>query len=177
MRKINLIRLFVFCLLLANLVSAETSDTGVEYDNKINALFLVMDEVPVIVKVKDTTNIIISKSDTIEVQEVKDRERKSILNMTSNSVLATLSEENFQLDGKLVSGRGFYGNITKEGFNKLLKDTRVKKIHDNTIKGRELVGGSNKTPIQFIFVSLLIILFILLVLLLIILVRKGKSKK
>jgi len=43
--------------------------------------------------------------------------------------LASLSEEEFQLDDKLTSGRGFYGNITKEGFDKLLQDNRVRKIY------------------------------------------------
>ena len=51
-------------------------------------------------------------------------------NMTKvDEVLATLSETEFKLEGKFPNGRGFYGNITKEGFDKLIKNSDVKMIY------------------------------------------------
>ena len=113
--------LFLLGIVFINSVSAGVSNEGVEYDSEIKILFLVIGKVPVIIDIKDVSNIIISKEDSPEEFEFKIEQRTKILSEISNSVLSTLSEKEFILDDKLISGRGFYGSITKEGFEKLLK--------------------------------------------------------
>ena len=155
--------LFLLGIVFINSVSAGVSNEGVEYDSEIKILFLVIGKVPVIIDIKDVSNIIISKEDSPEEFEFKIEQRTKILSEISNSVLSTLSEKEFILDDKLISGRGFYGNITKEGFEKLLKDTRVKKIHDNTITGHiESKAVLKNFGIYLIGIMLLIILIIIL---------------
>lgn len=121
--------LFVISIFLTSFVSAGVSEVGVEYDSELMGQFLVNKWVHVIVKIHDATNITVLKKDLIEVQESKDDERKAVLDNISDSVLLALSENEFQLEGKFPIGNGFYGNITKEGFDKLLKDKRVRKIY------------------------------------------------
>ena len=85
--------------------------------------------VHVMVDVKDFSNITIDNKDSIEVQTIKDNLRWSIYKNTSEAVLSTLSENEFRLKSKSEWGTFFSGNITKEGFRKLLKDERVRKIY------------------------------------------------
>src|SRR3989338_1322252 len=116
---------------ILSFVSAEmlVSDTGVEYDSELIEQFLVSKWVHVTIDVKDFSNITISKEDSVAVQTTKDSQRWDIYRNTSQSVLSILSENEFQLKRKSEWGRSFSGNITKEGFEKLLKDDRVKKIY------------------------------------------------
>src|SRR3989344_4799369 len=118
-------------IIFFHLVNAQTSDSGVQYDNELNSQFSVNKWIPVTIKIKDITNITPLKSDSIEVQESKDFERKAILNNITDSILLTLSEDEFQLEGKFPLGNGFYGNITKQGFEKLLGDEKIKNIYAN----------------------------------------------
>ena len=152
-KKIKLlIALFTFGLFLISFISAEgvgVSNKGVKYDSEIldNFNFTDIEKesfiegslnsidskeagwVHVMVDVKDTTNIIFSKEDLKKNFKEKVNKRKMRLSNSSDLILLTLSKNEFQLDGKLISGRGFYGNITIKGFKKLLKDERVKKIY------------------------------------------------
>ena len=99
-------------------------------ENDFHSLNIVNNKtwINVIVKVKDVTNISVSFKDSIEIQESKDEERKRILGNITDSVLNTLLEDEFQLDGKFISGYGFSGKITKEGFDKLLDNSRIDKV-------------------------------------------------
>jgi len=84
----------------------------------------------VTVDVKDFSNVTIDyDEDTIEAQAMKDNLRWSIYKNTSEAVLSTLSENEFRLKRKSEWGTFFSGDITKEGFEKLLNDERVKKIY------------------------------------------------
>lgn len=127
----------VLGLFLVSFVSASnllvgTSDSGVQYDKEILGQFLISDWVHVTIKVHDFSNIIIDyQEDSVEVQTEKDNQRWDVYRNTSESVLSTLSEEEFQLKSKSEFGRSFSGNITKEGFDKLLQDERVKHIYSD----------------------------------------------
>ncbi|MBI2654722.1 S8 family serine peptidase, partial [Candidatus Woesearchaeota archaeon] len=76
-------------------------------------------EVPVIVKIKDTSRIKVTSKDSIELQELKDRTKKEILENKTRVVLNSLLPSEFKLKDAFLMGNGFYGNITKEGFHKL----------------------------------------------------------
>lgn len=55
-------------------------------------------------------------------------------NMTIvDETLSTLSENEFSLNRKFQSGRGFHGNITKEGLDNLVKNPNVKAIYYDKI--------------------------------------------
>ncbi len=71
--------LFFFAILfLLEGVSARVSDVGVEYDNGLTAKFLVSKWVPVMVRVRDNTNITINyKKDSVEIQTAKDNQKIS----------------------------------------------------------------------------------------------------
>ncbi len=126
--KIIVFAIFL-CLLLISFILVGVFKSKVEYDKKLIVQFLVNKWVHITIKIHDVSNITISKDDSIEVQTTKDNERISILNNISDSILLTFSEDEFKLEGKFPIGNGFYGDITKEGFEKLLKDSRVKKIY------------------------------------------------
>src|SRR3989338_11069755 len=76
-------------------------------DPNIESEFNKYPEVPVIVKVRDTSRISISLKDTIEEQSVKDTRRKEFLQNKTNFVLSSISQSEFKLKRKLQSGRGF----------------------------------------------------------------------
>jgi len=132
-KVILFVELFILSMVFLNIVSAEgvgISDYNVSYDSELIGQFFLSDWVHVTVDVKDFSNIIIDyKEDSVEVQTIKDNQRWDTYRNTSDSVLSTLSENEFQLKQKSEFGSFFSGNITKEGFEKLLKDERVKKIY------------------------------------------------
>jgi len=140
--------LFIIFLLLLSFLfisAAEdfgVSEKGVKYDKAIVSNFnknisnnKSLEFIPVIIKIKDTSNIFITKNDSIEIQNTKDKRRKEILDDISNSVLSSLSKENFQLEGMFSLGNGFYGEVNRKGFEELLGDNRIEKIYDNSFKG------------------------------------------
>ena len=85
--------------------------------------------IDVIIKVKDFSNITISGKDSIEIQKVKDQQRNKIFNDVTNSILLTLSEEDFRYKDRTISGRTFFGYVTEEGFNKLLNNSNIRAIY------------------------------------------------
>ncbi|MFH1376233.1 MAG: hypothetical protein ABIH25_01225 [Candidatus Woesearchaeota archaeon] len=138
------------------------SDAGVEYDKEIQFFF--KEWVPVIVEVKDFSNITIDyKNDPAEIQEAKDNEKRDIYKETMNSVLSTLSDEEFQLKRESEWGTFFSGNITKKGFDKLLNDQRVKKIQDNSIKAHLNLTIITKDLPKYIITLLLFLILVLIV--------------
>jgi hypothetical protein len=164
-KKVALVLGFVFVAVVVNMfiTFADSSSKNVEYDDSIKNLFLIMNSVPVMVDIVDTSGIIVSKEDPVEIQEEKDREKYLVLSDISDSVLSTLSEEEFELDGKFISGKGFYGNVTKDGFNELLKDSRVEKIHDNTIEvNMDTVAKGKSIIIFFVLLFVVLLLFFIL---------------
>ena len=92
---------------------------------------------PVVIKIKDTSNINIDyQKDSVELQLKKDAQKKEFLGKITQDILSTLSEDEFQLGDIFSYKNGFYGNITKEGFDKLLTDERVRKVYDDTNTGK-----------------------------------------
>lgn len=85
-------------------------------------------EVPVIVKIKDTSRIKVTSKDSLELQEFKDRTKKEILENKTKVVLNSLLPSEFKLKDTFLMGNGFYGNITKEGFHKLQTNPDIYRI-------------------------------------------------
>jgi len=105
-------------IMQVNMISAEilVSDAGVEYESEILKAFKDQTWVYVTVDIKDTSNItIFYKEDSIEVQEMKDKQRDGIIGGIIDSVLSTLSEDEFKVKNTRVGFSGFSGNITEEG--------------------------------------------------------------
>jgi len=67
-----------------------------------------------------------------------------------DDVLASLPEQEFKLDGKFQSGRGFYGNITKEGFDILINNSDVRSIY---LSGFSYVVGDDENKSEPIMVE------------------------
>src|SRR3989344_2132234 len=168
-------------LFLVSLVNAEcigVSSKQVKYDTNVLTNFDIAENnktlgkevlIPITVKIKDITNITPLKSDSIEVQESKDFERKAILDNITDSILLTLSEDEFQLEGKFPLGNGFYGNITKQGFEKLLGDERIKNIYANK------EGWINsKISLQEFLLGIIILMFMLM--LTVLLIKSNKKR-
>jgi hypothetical protein len=129
-QQMFVVLILILSLLLTSSVLAEVSDSGVEYDSELIGQFLLNKWVHVSVRVKDFSNISINyKEDSVELQTIKDNQRWDVYRNTSEAILSTLSRDEFQLKSKSEWGRSFSGNITKEGFNKLLNDERVRKIY------------------------------------------------
>ena len=167
--RINLITLNT------EMVSAQTltSSINVSYDTELKTQFLLSDWVHITVKIRDNTNISISQNDSIEIQKQKDELRSSILSDISDSILSNLSKNEFELGGKFPIGNGFYGNITPEGFNKLLRDPRVEHIYaEKNLQINSTLLGKN-----LIIYILPIILVTILVIILLIRIKKWKRKK
>ncbi len=97
-------------------------------DPRIVEAFNNATEVRVMVNVRDTSGISVSARDSEEQQIIKDGLRKNYLEGKINVVLSKLPETEFKLRRKLLTGRGFSGNITKEGLQKLANDTNVEAI-------------------------------------------------
>jgi len=51
------------------------------------------------------------------------------LDLSDIDGLSIAEAEEFILEGKFPLNNGFYGKITKEGFDKLLEDSRIRKIY------------------------------------------------
>lgn len=84
-------------------------DSGVQYQSKILEELNKSSEVAIIVKLH-------------------------FKNMTKvDEVIATLPETEFNLEGKFLLGNGFYGNITKRGFDILINNPDVAEIHSEII--------------------------------------------
>ena len=174
--------LFILSIFFISLVSAEKindinplegiSDKGIKYDKEILDNFNLtniekdyfikgdlkkfpkkeIDWVHVMVKVKDFSNITIPHRTSPDFESKKD-ERWEIYRETSDTVLSTLSPDEFRLKSKSEFGRSFSGNITKKGFDKLLDEpyflylfldelsTDLKRLLIN-----RLVIGNNRNP-------------------------------
>jgi hypothetical protein len=171
-KKIILISIIV--LLSFNFVNAQTltSGVGVEYDAELKGQFLLNEWVYVTVDIKDTSNITTPHRTSPDFKE-KITERTIFLTNISDSVLSTLSEDEFKLKGKITSGLGFSGNITKKGFNKLLNDTRVRKIY---AEKHFKLHSSVSSQISF-GIFYLIIFIVVLIIIIKLIKRKWKIKK
>jgi hypothetical protein len=147
-----------------------TSPANVSYDSELIGQFFLSDWVHVTIKINDNTNISIQDTDSVAVQKQKDDMHFALLNNTSNLILLSLSKNEFQLEGIFPWGNGFYGNITKKGFDKLLNDTRVKKIYAD----KEITNASAGTIVKNLAPYLIIL--ILLIVLIIVLIKLKKRK-
>ena len=173
-----LISLVLTCFLLVNIASAETliSNANVSYDSNLLKAFEGAKWVSIFVSIKDTSGITISKEDSIDIQRSKDLKRNTMLISITDNILSNLSDQEFQLKSKSEFGGFFAGNITREGFEKLLNEGRVKEIGDNSIKGHiNFIVNIHRGSIVYVILALLIIIsfFILIKLK----KRKWKRKK
>ena len=151
------------------------SDGGVEYDGELIGQFFLSKWIHVMVDAKDFSNITINyKEDSVEIQTMKDNQRWEIYRNTSNAVLSTLSKDEFRLKQKSEFGVFFSGNITKEGFDKLLNDTRVRKIYAK--KNWKAYSGSIIKSF-FIYVVPIILLISLIIALIKLKKKKWKVKR
>jgi len=143
----------IFVLLSVSLVSAgseEISNAGVKYDLKILDNFNLtniekehfrqgnLEAIPkkenewvyVTIYVKDFSNVAIDyNKDSMDTQITKDNQKWIVYRATSETILSTLSMDEFQLRRKSNFGISISGNITKRGLAKLLEDQRVRKIY------------------------------------------------
>jgi hypothetical protein len=160
-------------IFLFQFVSAGISNSGVEYDSELASQFFFHKWVHVTVDINDTSNIIIPDRNSPNF-ESKIKQKTETLMSISDSVLLTLSKEEFQFEEKLISGRGFSGNITKEGFNKLLNDERVRKIY---AKKYFISHSSSFSENTFWYVLSVLLLIIFVVVIIKLKKRKWKRKK
>jgi hypothetical protein len=100
------------------------SNYTAEYDSIILDAFNNHTWVPVLIRLVDNSNINVTGSK--DERRVFSRQRDEWLKPVIEEVLATLSETEFNLSSRLFDG--FSGVITKEGFDKLLNNTAVRKI-------------------------------------------------
>ncbi len=105
--------------------ASNESNYTAEYDPEILDAFDNKTWVSVLVRLADNSNITITG--TKEERRAISRQRDEWFKPVIDEVLATLSETEFKLSSKRFDG--FSGEITKEGFTKLLKDERVGVIH------------------------------------------------
>src|SRR4030042_2467913 len=175
--------LLILNLILVNIVSIEAnliSNKGVEFDEELSSNFNLTNTeknsflngnlknisskgvnwVYISVNVKDFSGITIDyKKDSVGIQTIKDNQRWNVYRNTSKAILSTLSNDEFKLERLSEWGRSFAGNITQEGFDKLLKDSRVEKIY---AKKNFQLFSANFFQGSTIYILLLIILLIIL---------------
>ena len=165
---------FVLGLFLINFIHASEiiSDSEVKYDSEVFEILKSSKWAPIIVEVKDITNVSVSYKDSVEVQEAKDKERKIILENITDSILSTLSKDEFILKRKSLLGDGFSGNITKEGFEKLLTNPNVKKVY---FSGTSYMVTTAR--IKNIFADIIKIIFVMSIILIIYRLIKNKIHK
>lgn len=174
-KLIFLMGLFLLSITLTGIVSAEVSDTGVEYESKVLKEFNSGESwVDIKVDLRDTSDIIINGT--------KD-ERRGLLRQKDewfvpviDDVLSTLSKNEFNLTRKTTGG--FRGKITKQGFDKLINDARVESVYygfvpsygitdNNATEVEDSNNASLPSSIQieeFLWEYLLIIAIIILIL-------------
>lgn len=101
------------------------SNETIKYDSEILEELNKTSEVRVIVKLKDNSNITVigTKEERRALLKQIDEWFKPVI----DEVLTNISEDEFKLIKK--SSNGFSGYITEEGFDKLIKDEKVKSIY------------------------------------------------
>jgi hypothetical protein len=159
------IKTLLFVVLVLSIIifsSSYVSAEEVKYDPEILEEFEKTEWVPIIIKLysEDMTKV--------------------------DKVLTTLTEKEFELEGKFPNGRGFHGSITKEGFDKLIKNPDVKMIYlerishvtdGDDIEEIELgiIEEEDKTFLWSLIIPIIIIFIIILYL--VISNKKEKPKK
>jgi hypothetical protein len=192
-QKICMSFILVFCLLMSGFISVQgsgvggasssspndinptegISDRGIQYDKELIGQFLLNKWVHVTVDIKDTSNITIPNRNSPDF-ESRLQQRNKIMIEKTDAVLSTLSKDEFQLKMKSEFGGFFAGNITKEGFEKLLNDERVKKVYAKK-EFQLLFGAIAKNLI--IPLALIILLVVLIIILIKLKKRRWRIKK
>ena len=180
--KCNLLVFFFFLIFLTGFILPEelVSDTGVIYDSEIWDSFRKYPLVDVIIKVKDFSNITISSKDSQEVQISKDKQRNEIFNNITDSVLLTLSKDEFIYKDRTISGRTSFGYITEKGFNKLLNNSNVKAIYIEKyipLFGEDKLRLPYEVNYKFFFIVISIILIVIIFVIYFIIKKIKKKKK
>ncbi len=147
--KILIIYSFVFSLLIVNLFSAQNTITiminNTEVEQGVLDYLNEFEFVPIIVEIYPANVSLV------------------------NSLLSNLSESEFKLKETLLGGEGFAGNITKEGFDKLINSQDVRLIYlnkdwhvlKNEMRDRNNLNKIFNSDNQGIIISVLIILLII----------------
>jgi len=168
----------IFGVVSADLYSY--SEKGVQYEKKILNELENSKWIDVIIKVKDFSNITISGKDSIEIQKVKDQQRNKIFNDVTNSILLTLSEEDFRYKDRTISGRTFFGYVTEEGFNKLLNNSNIRAIYLEeyiTLLGKDKIGLAYEEGYRFKLSQVILSIVALIIMALIIYFIIKRLKK
>jgi hypothetical protein len=174
-RAIFPIVLFIFCIFFFNLITADVliSNAGVQYDSELIGQFLLNNWVHVTVDIKDTSGITIPNRNSPDF-ESKIKQRTLIMTTINEAVLSTLSENEFKLKTQSEFGGFFSGNITKEGFDRLLKDERVDHIY---AEKKFVLYNSIFSKNFYISIIPILLLIILIILLFKLKKRKWELKK
>lgn len=97
-------------------------------DPEIEEAFKTEIKVKVLIRIRDTTGIVVSAKDSVEKQTENDMKRKEIFDAKIDAILQLLSENEFEFQRRFISGKAFYGIITKEGFEKIKENSDVVQI-------------------------------------------------
>ena len=101
------------------------------------------DYVQVSVKVKDDSETVIEGTLTPEERNKLFLEQYSLFKNKVDGIISQFSQDEFNSAVKTASG--FKGNISEEGFKKLMKNEEIEIIWDNTIP---LTGGASENEIS-----------------------------
>ena len=119
----------LLALVFFGIVTFVNAQTVVPYvEPEILGEFNKSSEVPIIVQVKDTSGITVTAKDSEEEQLNKDSMKRQILGDKVNLVLSTLPETEFRLNQIFPFRNGFYGRITKQGFDRLVNNSDIELI-------------------------------------------------
>ncbi len=152
----------------------ELSEKKVKYDTKIEDLLKT--QPTVFVNINLRANIISNYSNSIKSPEhqfyVKDVQMQ--IDRVQNEVIPYLSNDEFSLRRASESFPSFDGNITKKGFEKLLKDPRIESItlvKETHVSGLDasFMGDGNK-----VLFLVLVAFFIVFLVLIFLVLKKGK---
>ncbi len=155
------------------------SSNGVQYDAAIADAFVVnkSGEVLVGIYLKDESGL------------SKDSERNAWFSVRTDDVLVNLTEEDFRMFRK--SSDGFNGYITKQGFDKLINDSRIDAIYIGIVgsvsdgsfvknetsdksQSNETVAEENESNYSSLVSRIIIVLGILVVVVIFFLISKKK---
>jgi len=127
---------------MTSFVNAEmlVSDANVSYDSEILDRFQSSEWVDVLVDLKDYSNITVTGNK--EERKELSRQRDIWFKPKIDEAFAALSEDEFNLVRK--TSRGFRGEVTKKGLDKLINDTRISAVYFNGIVG-EALDSENET--------------------------------
>ncbi len=126
---LSILGIFVISVVQANNETNQINIPLPYIDQEILESFENSTWVEIMVGIRDNTGINISQSDTKEQQTAKKMAKKAIFDPIIDAILSNLTEEEFNLKVRFLSGSQFYGEITKEGFDKISNNSNIAEIY------------------------------------------------